>query len=253
MSEEKEIKSDSRISICCIGMAGSGKSTFAKMLRSEMNRRFNGDVSLYNMDPAIDSDLKTTEFDRDIRTDIDYQEIMDKYQLGPNGAIITALNIYSTHREMYSPLGPFNIYDTPGQIESFAWSASGEFIIKNLKQSSRVVISYIIDAEKAAKPAVFVSSLLYACSIFIRMKCDFVIVINKIDKANQPIAKWIENPEEFHQCLSDSDAESYLTPLLSSMTDVLEFIFSNMTVFSVCSITGLNMDAFIEHIASLRN
>lgn len=55
---------------------------------------------------------------------------MKQYQLGPNGAIVTSLNLFSTK---FSDVIDFIskteqehcVLDTPGQIEVFTWSVSG--------------------------------------------------------------------------------------------------------------------------------
>jgi GTPase SAR1 family protein len=88
----------------------------------------------------------------DIRSTIKYKELMKTYNLGPNGGILTSLNLYSTKiddvlkiieerssdREYQGPSTTFNlrdsyvVIDTPGQIEIFTWSASGMIIASTL-------------------------------------------------------------------------------------------------------------------------
>lgn len=55
---------------------------------------------------------------------------MKQYKLGPNGAIVTSLNLFSTKfPEVIDYIGKaqndYCILDTPGQIEVFTWSVSG--------------------------------------------------------------------------------------------------------------------------------
>mmetsp|Transcript_42405 Transcript_42405/g.120262 ORF Transcript_42405/g.120262 Transcript_42405/m.120262 type:complete len:99 (-) Transcript_42405:834-1130(-) len=57
------------------------------------------------------------------------------YHLGPNGAILTSLNLFSTKfdqvlslLETRAPNLDYVVIDTPGQIEAFNWSASGSII-----------------------------------------------------------------------------------------------------------------------------
>ncbi len=51
-------------------------------------------VYLINLDPAVNS----TPFGAniDIRDTVNYQQVMKQYQLGPNGGILTALNLFTT-------------------------------------------------------------------------------------------------------------------------------------------------------------
>lgn len=61
---------------------------------------------------------------------MNYKEVMKQYKLGPNGAIVTSLNLFST--KFPEVLGFIEkvqnehcVFDTPGQIEVFTWSVSG--------------------------------------------------------------------------------------------------------------------------------
>lgn len=66
----------------------------------------------------------------DIRDTVNYKEVMKQYKLGPNGAIVTSLNLFSTKfPEVISFIEKSQnehcVLDTPGQIEVFTWSVSG--------------------------------------------------------------------------------------------------------------------------------
>ena len=74
-------------------MAGSGKST----LCSRLTRHLFDQKSmpyLINCDPAVLSTPYPTNID--IRDTVNYKEVMKRYNLGPNGAIITCLNLFAT-------------------------------------------------------------------------------------------------------------------------------------------------------------
>lgn len=67
----------------------------------------------------------------DIRDTVKYKDVMKQYKLGPNGAIVTSLNLFSTKFPeviSYIEKAPNDhcILDTPGQIEVFTWSVSGK-------------------------------------------------------------------------------------------------------------------------------
>lgn len=64
---------------------------------------------------------------------------MKQYNLGPNGAIVTSLNLFATRFdqvmgfvEKRAPECKYVLFDTPGQIEVFTWSASGTIITDTL-------------------------------------------------------------------------------------------------------------------------
>lgn len=48
-----------------------------------------------NLDPAVRGDTPFAA-NIDIRDTVDYKEVMKQYGLGPNGAILTSLNLFAT-------------------------------------------------------------------------------------------------------------------------------------------------------------
>lgn len=73
-------------------MAGSGKTTFTesliKYLVIQNKKTYN-----INLDPAV-LNVKF-QSNIDIRDSVNYKAVMKEYQLGPNGAILTSLNIFA--------------------------------------------------------------------------------------------------------------------------------------------------------------
>jgi GPN-loop GTPase len=124
--------------VCMIvmGMAGSGKTTFVRKLCSYLADK---DLKSYNinLDPAV---IKTPfPAHIDIRDSVKYKQVMKKYQLGPNGSIITSLNLFATQFDQVVSLiekkqdqFKYVVIDTPGQIEVFSMSASGQVITESL-------------------------------------------------------------------------------------------------------------------------
>lgn len=81
------------VSIIVIGMAGSGKTTFMQRLNSYLHSKSTPPYIL-NLDPAVTHLPFTANID--IRDTVDYAEVMKQYNLGPNGGIVTALNLFTT-------------------------------------------------------------------------------------------------------------------------------------------------------------
>ena len=115
----------------------------------------------------------------DIRDTVNYKEVMRQYELGPNGAIMTSLNLFATRfnevlglvekrateaAEAGDPLQHV-LVDTPGQIEVFTWSASGTIVTDALASTMPTVLVYVVDTPRCANPVTFMSNMLYACSI----------------------------------------------------------------------------------------
>ena len=74
----------------------------------------------------------------------------------------------------------YAIFDMPGQIEVFTWSASGAIITEALASSFATIVVYIIDTARSTSPVTFMSNMLYACSILYKTKLPFIVVLNKV-------------------------------------------------------------------------
>lgn len=110
---------------------------------------------------------------------------MEKYNLGPNGGIVTSLNLFSTKfSQVLQLLGKTSaelaIIDTPGQIEVFTWSVSGNIISESLASSFPTVVVYVMDTVRSVSPVTFMSNMLYACSILYKTRLPFIVALNKV-------------------------------------------------------------------------
>ena len=77
-----------------IGMAGSGKSSLLARINSYFSMKKKKRYTI-NLDPAIIGDL-AFKANVDIRDTVHYSQVMKSYKLGPNGAILTCLNLFTT-------------------------------------------------------------------------------------------------------------------------------------------------------------
>lgn len=125
----------------------------------------------------------------DVRDTINYKEVMKQYGLGPNGAIVTSLNLFATKFDQVISLvakasekHKFCIIDTPGQIEVFTWSASGNIITETLASTFPTVVVYVMDTVRSVNPVTFMSNMLYACSILYKTKLPFIVAMNKVSQ-----------------------------------------------------------------------
>ena len=84
---------------------------------------------------------------------------MKEFKLGPNGAILTALNLYTAQPEkivgaiegvMKQFEGEANTFliDIPGQIEVFTWSSSSLILTSAIATLMPVKIVYVVDAPR---------------------------------------------------------------------------------------------------------
>ncbi|CDO70161.1 hypothetical protein BN946_scf185009.g12 [Trametes cinnabarina] len=254
------------IVIITIGMAGAGKSTFVQRINSYLHSK-GPESSPYviNLDPAV----ANTPFDAniDIRDTIDYHKVMKEYNLGPNGGILTALNLFTTKFdqvldivEKRADTVEYVILDTPGQIEIFTWSASGAIITDAVASSLPTVVAYIIDTPRTTAPATFMSNMLYACSILYKTKLPFILVFNKTDVQPHDFAiEWMQDFEAFqaalasHKGTTDDEGEpTYMNSLMNSMSLVLDEFYKHLTAVGVSSVTGDGIKEFFDAVDASR-
>lgn len=159
------------------GMAGSGKSTLVALLQRHMK-----DAFVVNADPAVLEPPYAPAVD--IRQAVDYDALVTERRLGPNGAILAALGLFAAQAPRLPALAPPGapvLFDAPGQIEAFAWSASGEVLLRAFPGTA---LLYVADGARCADPAAFVSSMLYMLAVLHRLRMgpgEVVVVLNKAD------------------------------------------------------------------------
>ncbi|KAG0722022.1 GPN-loop GTPase 1 [Chionoecetes opilio] len=196
------------VCLLIVGMAGSGKTSLLRRLDGHLNvRRPHYTI---NLDPAVDNVPYVSYID--IRDTVNYKEVMKQYGLGPNGGIVTSLNLFSTMFDEVlrllagrAPNLDYILFDTPGQIEVFNWSASGPIIAGALAATYPTIIVYVLDIVRSTKPQTFMSNMLYACSILYKYKLPFIIAMNKIDVVDCKYAiEWMQDFEVFQDALAPS-------------------------------------------------
>ncbi|EEB09331.1 hypothetical protein SJAG_04531 [Schizosaccharomyces japonicus yFS275] len=248
---------------CCIivvGMAGSGKTTFMQQLNAHLHRK-NTPPYVMNLDPAVYK--LPYEANIDIRDTVAYKEVMKQYNLGPNGGIMTSLNLFVTKfdqvlniLEKRAPSVDHILIDTPGQIEIFQWSASGSIICDTLASSWPTCIAYIIDTPRSTSTSTWMSSMLYACSMLYKTKLPLILVYNKCDVQNADFAKeWMVDFEAFQQAIrkdeednADGSTSGYMSSLVNSMSLMLEEFYRHLDSVQCSAVTGEGMDDFLEAV-----
>lgn len=225
-------------SIFIVGTAGSGKSLLTSKIHEYYTR--NGAFSaILNLDPGVES--LPYSCDIDVRDYVDIVSIMKQYELGPNGALIMtndliASKIDSIQDEIDEVSPDYLLIDTPGQIELFAYRASGQFLVQNLRIDEKMSI-FLFDGALITSPINFVSIALLATSIKLRLGLPAINVLTKTDLIGEKlkdILKWSTNLSTLENAISqEADGETY-----SLTTNILR---------------GLNLGGFAQGLIPLSN
>lgn len=193
-----------------VGMAGTGKTSLVHRLQHHAVAT--GRSSYFvNLDPAV-SDVPF-HCNIDIRDTVNYREVMQQYRLGPNGAILTALNLFATKFHQVVEIlekktdVEWIIIDTPGQIEVFTWSASGQLITEALAATFPTALLFVADTTRCINPQTFMSTMLYSSSIMLKTQLPLLLVLNKTDVVSgEGVVQWMRDSDALSDAIRSSRA-----------------------------------------------
>eukprot|EP00850_Spirogloea_muscicola_P014703 SM000107S14069 [mRNA] locus=s107:347994:350003:+ [translate_table: standard] len=249
------------IVVIVIGMAGSGKTTLMQQLNAHL-AAVQARKYVINLDPAVLSLPYPANID--IRDTVRYKDVMREYHLGPNGCILTSLNLFATKFDEDSALHldqievvklverranelDYVLVDTPGQIEIFTWSASGAIITEAFASTFPTVVTYVVDTPRSTSPVTFMSNMLYACGILYKTRLPLLLAFNKTDVAKHEFAvEWIQDFEAFQAAIEHDT--SYTSQLSRSLCLVLDEFYKNLKNVGVSAITGAGMRQFFQAV-----
>jgi hypothetical protein len=191
-----------------IGTAGSGKSLLTAAF-SEWLTNAKQDVSIVNLDPGA-SKLPYSP-DVDVRDYVDIATLMDQYGLGPNGALVMAADLIADDIEKLSKeiedlQSDIVLVDTSGQMELFAFRASGPYIAEELTKEPKAIV-YLFDAVFSHNPLNYVSNLFLSAAVSNRFLLPQLHVLSKCDllpeQEVKEIVDWSANPNALETTIDE--------------------------------------------------
>ena len=213
--------------VLILGPAGAGKTTLGRKLREHSN-------AYINLDPASNA-----EADIDIRQWIKTEEVMKKFSLGVNGALLKSMEMISQQEEWIDARNAIKIVDTPGQIEIFLHHDYGKKIVKKLCLCDIVTGIFVIDATEINSIENYLSLIAQNAIINLRLEIPTITVMNKIDLVNKSKISHFLNKENFKELLKDGDA---LKTLAKGLLDYVEYTSIFQRPLLVSAKTGLGID-----------
>ncbi|KAK4534168.1 hypothetical protein CDCA_CDCA01G0193 [Cyanidium caldarium] len=184
-----------------VGPPGSGKTTYCaamSQLCAVLGRRH----LVVNLDPAVDhQESPPYTADVDVRDLVAAETVMQRWALGPNGALTYCLEYLlenvdwlqtrlQTLREGDSgdPVD-YVIVDMPGQVELYSHHHAASELVRRLCRSTdaapaldvRGVCVNLIDSQCCADAGKYLASSLVALMTMLRMELPHVNVLSKVD------------------------------------------------------------------------
>lgn len=186
-----------------IGPAGCGKSTYCQALQAHCQAAGRA-CHVVNMDPAADN--FGYEAALDLRALVTVDDVMEAMELGPNGALMCAMEFLEEHIPDW--LAPelegfaeddYVVFDCPGQIELYSHAPSFKAFIDHLRRTEwNVCAVFMIDSHFMTDAAKFIAGSMTALSAMVQLELPHVNVLTKLDM--------LENKEDVEAYL-DVDAK----------------------------------------------
>jgi len=233
--------------IFVIGTAGSGKSLLTASF-NEWLKVGKQKAATVNLDPGV-LNLPYVP-DIDIRDYIDIRSIMNEYELGPNGALVLAADLIAEEAERLGGeiedlQSDVVIVDTPGQMELFAFRASGPYIANELTKEPKAIV-YLFDAVFSFNPLNYVSNMFLSAAVYNRFFFPQLHVLSKCDllppeEANR-IVEWSADPEALEVVIEEK--LSGTRRLLSR--DMMQAIYRLGLQFQLIPVSGKTNEGLIN-------
>ena len=238
-----------------IGTAGSGKSQLAAAY-SQWLRMSKQNVGIVNLDPGA-SKLPYSP-DVDVRDYVNVGTVMEDYSLGPNGALVMASDLIADQIEKISQeIEELNsdicLVDTSGQMELFAFRASGPYIANELTKEPKAMV-YLFDSVFSVNPVNYVSNLFLSAAVYNRFSMPQVHLLSKCDllpkeEVNR-IADWSANTRTLEDSI-DQKLEGTKRLLSRNMVHAIYKLGLRFMLIPVSAKTNegmVNFNAFLERI-----
>lgn len=240
--------------IFMLGTAGSGKTFLTKTVKDWFSSR-QLDVATLNLDAGV----KRLPYnpDIDVRDFINMQNIIDNFNLGPNGAMIASMDLIATkidsiksEIDYFAP--EYLIVDTPGQIELFAYRSSGRIVSRVIAEESEPASVFLIDPSLARSAEGFASILLLSLSVNFQLNLPQVVCLSKSDiiekEHKKEIDGWLDSPDDLYFTLNKNPKISMKKQLGLDVAGILKNFNLSGNILPISANTGENIDLMIGRL-----
>jgi hypothetical protein len=172
--------------------------------------------------------------DIDVRDYIVLDEVMEKYELGPNGAMVLASDLMVNYLDDFKDeIDEYNadwvLVDTAGQLELFAFRETGPLIASSLGCGSiQKAVTFLFDSNFVRRPNGFISTLLLAASVQFRFRnISQINLLSKVDLLDEQQIEMIIDWSQDFQSLEDSTSERE-SGLIRELSMLISEVFIQM-------------------------
>ncbi len=215
------------VAIFFAGTAGAGKSTMVGTFQRWMEENGFHAVTV-NLDPG--AEVLAYDADVDVREWVVLGQIMEEFNLGPNGAQVVAADMMAIQSQDIADAvneleADYVLYDVPGQLELFAFRSSSKRIMENMG-GRMPVLAYLMDPMLVATPNGYVTSMLLGATVKFRFDVPMLYLLSKCDlmedvvRAN--VMAWNEDVWRLQSDLWEGEptaASTFSTDLLEGMSE----------------------------------
>ena len=240
-----EITFGNSLSVIVMGPAGSGKTTLVYKFGRWLEKEYNYKVAYINLDPAVEYIPYKPDFDA--RSIVSARDLMVREGLGPNGAIVRAVDILAKNsvrilRGIKKLKYDIALVDTPGQTELFLFREAGPILTEAIARLSKPVGIYLVDPILSREGEGFAIAYLMTLVIRLRLGIESIPVVNKIDVSTYtPRETYVMELDKIREKLEDESG--LLSEVIYKFADILR---NYSPAIRVVAISALKENGFNE-------
>ncbi|KRT79016.1 hypothetical protein AMK59_8361, partial [Oryctes borbonicus] len=168
-----------------IGPPGSGKTTYCEKISKFYKKKLSRNVHVINLDPANDNVSYNASVN--IMDLVTVEEVMNLYQLGPNGALVYCMEFLEQNFDwlldkLQHLKDSYLVFDMPGQVELYTHHNTIKNIFRKLEDLGyHLCVVHMIDSHYCSDPVKFISTLLLSLSTMLQIGLPHVNILSKAD------------------------------------------------------------------------
>jgi len=228
-----------------LGPAGSGKTSLTAKFGEWILRNEGLTVTYVNLDPGCLNLPYKPDFD--VRRYFTVRDLMERENLGPNGAMVKAselmqknIKLFLNEIELFN--GEFRLIDTPGQSEIFVFRPAGPYIAKVFSSKAPTIGVFLVDPLLAETPTSLASVFSLVMASQLRLGIPLITVLNKSDEVkDQRLERMIVDYNFLREEIAREGAGA-ITDLAISFVEVLEKLSVAQRLVKVSAKTGEGMN-----------